>query len=102
MSKEGALKVMEPPMKALMDRMPSAETLAEVKETGEQTVAEVRQISLRTGETITKWWRALPNNRVRAGVAAGIGLVIGLIAMLPFFYGRRSATFAKKEAAARP
>jgi hypothetical protein len=102
MSKEGALKVMEPPMKALMDRMPSTETLAEVKETGEQAVAEVRQISLRASKTITRWWRALPNNGARAGVVAGFGFVIGLIAMLPFFFGRRSATFAKKEAAARP
>src|SRR5215831_14874246 len=102
MSKEGALKVMDPPIKALMDRLPSAEVLAEVKDTGEQAVAEVRQISLRAGKTITKWWRALPNNGVRAGIAAGIGLVIGLIPVLSLLYRRRHAPFAKKEAAARP
>lgn len=103
MNKDGAIKVMDPPpTKALLEKFPTEEMFAEMKETGKQAVAEVRKVSLRTTKTITHWWRALPNDGVRAGVAAGVGLVIGLIPVLFVIYRRRAAPVAKKETATRP
>lgn len=82
MREDGAAKIMDPPTNGLMERFPAMEVLAEAKEGGKQTIAEVREVSLRGRKAVTRWWRALPNNEVRAAIAAGVGLVIGLIPVL--------------------
>jgi hypothetical protein len=93
MSKESVLKVMDPPTatNALVDKLPSVEVLADVKDTGKRAMTEVRQVSLRTRKTIADWWRKLPNDGIRAGMIAGAALVIGLIPALVVIYRRRNA-----------
>jgi hypothetical protein len=88
MSKDG-VKVMNPPTKTLVEKLPSIEILDEVKDTGKQAVAEVRRFSLRTRKTIKGWWRGLPNDGVRAAIVAGVGMVISLIPVLAVIYYRR-------------
>jgi hypothetical protein len=82
MRKDGAVKIMDPPIKGLMERFPAMEVLAEAKETGKHTVAEVQEVGLRGRKAILGWWRSLPNNGVRAALAAGVGLVLGSIPVL--------------------
>jgi hypothetical protein len=91
MSKDGALQVMDPPTKTLAEKLPSIEMFDEVKDTSKQAVAEVRKIGLRTGKTISDWWRGLPNDGVRAAIVAGFGVVISLIPALVVIYRRRNA-----------
>ena len=102
MNKDGAVKIMDPPTKAVMEKFPAMEMLADVKEGGKQAVAEAREVSLRTTKTITSWWRRLPNKEMRAGVAAGIGLMLGMIPVLFVLYRRRTAPHARGGHAARP
>jgi hypothetical protein len=92
MSKEGAVKVLNPlPIKALGDKFPVVEVFSDVRGTGQRAVTEVRQVSLRTTKTFVHWWRALPSDGVRAVIAAGVALVIGVIPALVAIYRRRNA-----------
>ena len=102
MSKDGAIKVMGPPTKAVMEKFPAMEMLAEAKDTGKHAIAEAREMSLRTRKTVIGWWRALPNAGIRAAVAAGVGLVIGMIPVLFIFSWRRHAPHMEGRHAARP
>lgn len=102
MSNDGAVKIMDQPPNVLVEKLPTMEMLAEVKHTSKQAIAEAKDVSLRTKNTVTTWWRALPNNETRAAVAAGVGLVLGMIPVLFVLSRRRNAPLVKRRHAARP
>jgi hypothetical protein len=102
MSNDGAVKIMDPPPNVVVEKLPAMEMLAEVKHTSKQAIAEAKDVSLRTGKTVVAWWRGLPNNEVRAAVAAGVGLVLGMIPVLFILSRRRNAPLLERRHATTP